>query len=136
MGRTLGFHSEPMKSAVLLFATFLLLSLATATAAAKSSSIGIYAVIDEVKFNQDGPSSTWYGSLVFSLFPDRCQAANTRLLSAAIFTSGFLLEPNRQRERIGTNSRQSLERVRSSGLPFTGCRIRAILRVIHTIRSN
>ena len=57
MGRTLGFRSEPMKSAVLLFATFLLLSLATATAAAKSSSIGIYAVIDEVKFDQDGPSS-------------------------------------------------------------------------------
>jgi len=46
-----------MKSAVLLFVTFLLLSLATATAAAKSSSIGIYAVIDEVKFDQDGPSS-------------------------------------------------------------------------------
>ena len=57
MGRTLGFQSEPMKSAVLLFATFLLLSLATSTAAAKSSSIGIYAVIDEVKFDQDGPSS-------------------------------------------------------------------------------
>src|SRR5437762_13960938 len=45
-----------MKSAVLLFATFLLLSLATSTAAAKSSSIGIYAVIDEVKFDH-GPSS-------------------------------------------------------------------------------
>src|ERR1700730_1758132 len=42
----------------------------------------------------------------------------------------------RQRERIGPNSRQSLEQVRSSGLPFTGCRIRAILRVIHTIYSK
>jgi hypothetical protein len=35
------FRSESLKSAALLFATFLLLSLATATAAAKSSSIGI-----------------------------------------------------------------------------------------------
>src|SRR5438874_13797177 len=57
MARTLGFRSAPMKSAVLLFATLLLLSLPTATAAAKRSSIGIYAVIDEVKFDQYGPSS-------------------------------------------------------------------------------
>jgi len=42
----------------------------------------------------------------------------------------------RQRERIGPNSRQSLAQVRSSGLPFTGCRIRAILRVIHSIHSK
>jgi len=40
----------------LLFATFLLLLLAASAAAAKSNSIGIYSVVDEVKFDQDGPS--------------------------------------------------------------------------------
>jgi hypothetical protein len=45
-----------MKSAVLLFGTILLVSMAT-NAAAKSTSIGIYAAIDEVKFDQGGPSS-------------------------------------------------------------------------------
>jgi hypothetical protein len=46
-----------MKSAVLLFTAFLIPVLATSTAAAKNNSIGIYAVIDEVKFDHDGPSS-------------------------------------------------------------------------------
>jgi hypothetical protein len=40
----------------LLFATFFLLLLAATVAAAKSNSIGIYSVVDEVKFDQDGPS--------------------------------------------------------------------------------
>ena len=54
--RTWGSRVNIMKSAALLFVSFSLLFLATATAAAKSSSIGIYAVIDEVKFDGDASS--------------------------------------------------------------------------------
>ena len=57
MGRKLALRSEVMKPRTpLLFATFLLLLVAATGAAAKSNSIGIYSVVDEVKFDQDGPS--------------------------------------------------------------------------------
>ncbi len=117
MGRTLGFHSEPMKSAVLLFATLLLLSLATATAAAKSSSIGIYAVIDEVKFDQDGPSSNLVRISGVFIVP--------RPMSSGEYQTpqrGYLYF------RISPGAEQAARKDWNQ--------LKAVLRVIHTIRSN
>jgi hypothetical protein len=45
-----------MKSALLLVAAILLLSLSPTAVFAKGSSIGIYAVVDKVIFDKDGPS--------------------------------------------------------------------------------
>jgi hypothetical protein len=45
-----------MKSALILVVVALLLSLTTASVIAKNATIGIYAVIDKVTFEPDGPS--------------------------------------------------------------------------------
>ena len=96
---------------------------------AKNGTIGIYAVIDQVTFEPEGPSPNFIRISGVLVVPVPMSSGQYRSPQRGYFISGFGRQWNTKRERIGTNSRVSREQARWSDLPNTGCRIRSILTI-------